>query len=404
MSDEEEYEEEEVDEEEEVEEDAEETVEPPTKETEKEEEPETVREEPVLRRPPPKEEEAEPAELTEAEQAMLAARKRHEEEEAAKLAEYERNRKTDLSKIDDELRILKEKQEQRRKEREQEEREFAERCRQDEERRKQEEEARKNQHEEEKIRRQQEKTKRVGMAGGFNLTGGADGANFTVQKKGPGEKGIAGEGQKKKGPSAAQLAEMKKNYMAIVARPRDIASMLPNDLKELIKQLHAKICRLDGEKYDLEKRIDRQEYDLKELKQREQQAARNKALAKGIDPNEVENIAHPPKISVASKFDRQTDRRSYKDRLTMFQKPYVPPPPKIAHGTARPPPEWGRKPNEELEQLRKNLEPPKYQELAPIEGARPPVAPKPLQIPDEDAPEPEPQQQEEAPAEVEAEA
>ena len=108
--------------------------------------------------------------------------------------------------------------------------------------------------------------------------------------------------------------------MAIVARPRDIASMLPNDLKELIKQLHAKICRLDGEKYDLEKRIDRQEYDLKELKQREQQAARNKALAKGIDPNEVENIAHPPKISVASKFDRQTDRRSYKDRLTMFQK------------------------------------------------------------------------------------
>lgn len=140
---------------------------------------------------------------------MLAARKRHEEEEAAKLAEYERNRKTDLSKIDDELRILKEKQEQRRKEREQEEREFAERCRQDEERRKQEEEARKNQHEEEKLRRQQEKTKRVGMAGGFNLTGGADGANFTVQKKGPGEKGIAGEGQKKKGPSAAQLAEMK---------------------------------------------------------------------------------------------------------------------------------------------------------------------------------------------------
>lgn len=141
---------------------------------------------------------------------MLAARKRHEEEEAAKLAEYERNRKTDLSKIDDELRILKEKQEQRRKEREQEEAEFAERCRQDEERRRQEEEARKNQHEEEKIRRQQEKTKRQNiMAGGFNLTGGADGANFTVQKKGPGEKAKTGEGQKKKGPSAAQLAEMK---------------------------------------------------------------------------------------------------------------------------------------------------------------------------------------------------
>lgn len=107
--------------------------------------------------------------------------------------------------------------------------------------------------------------------------------------------------------------------MSIIARPRDISSMLPNDLKELIKQLHAKIVRITGETYDLQKRAERQEYDLKELGQREQQTARNKALAKGIDPNEIENLSHPPKISVASKFDRQTDRRSYFDRKDMFQ-------------------------------------------------------------------------------------
>lgn len=107
--------------------------------------------------------------------------------------------------------------------------------------------------------------------------------------------------------------------MSIIARPRDISSMLPNDLKELIKQLHAKIVRIQGETYDLQKRAERQEYDLKELAQREQQAARNKALAKGIDPNEVEDLNHPPKISVASKFDRQTDRRSYGDRKGMFE-------------------------------------------------------------------------------------
>jgi troponin T len=217
------------------------------------------------------------------------------------------------------------------------------------------------------------------------------GKNFVVQK---GEGGLSdkvsnvagGQQAKPRGISKEQQEEAKRNYMSIVNRPVDVSNLLPNDLKAKIKQLYQRICKLEGEKYDLEKRKDLQEYDLKEMMERQSNAARNKALKMGVEPEDIGSTKHPPKVKVSSKFDRQTDHRSYTDRYTLFENPAVKPAPAIAHGSGRPPPEWGRKEVEELEALRKNMEPPKYVEQVKAEGeaARPPVPIIPLQLPASD--------------------
>jgi troponin T len=242
----------------------------------------------------------------------------------------------------------------------------------------------------------------------LGAVGAGGGANFTIEKGSGGIAGQEGEGGKKKrGPTAEQIAAAKKQYIDIISRKPDTSNILPNDLKIAIKRLHTRIDRIVGEMYDLQQRSGRQEYDLKELHDRELQAQRNKALKMGVDPSETGDLKHPPKVHVSSKFDRQTDRRSYVDRKDLFENPNKPPEPKIAHGTARPPTEWGRKKGtgvmDEIEQIRKNLEPPKYIEQAPIEGAKPPVSAIPMQIPDDDY-EPPKKDAAEAPEEVEAEA
>ncbi|VDP36757.1 unnamed protein product [Heligmosomoides polygyrus] len=337
--------------------------------------------------------------------AIQAARKRHEEEEALKMLDYEQRRVAEKQKMEEELRELREKQEKRRLERDEDERMFAELRRILKDERKAKLEAEKNRKNEERLRRQQ---MMAGAFAGHTALPGA-GKNFTVSKNEQAAQfsNLATPG-KKDGLTKEQLEEAKQAFLNSVCRAVDISALMPNDLKERIKTLHSRISKLEADKFDLEKRRERQEYDMKELNERQKQVARNKALQKGLDSVEAIESGHPPKVTVASKFDRQTDRRSYVDRRIMFEKPVLPKPPSIAHGTARPPPEWGRKTNEELEQLRKNLEPPKYVEQVKAEGeaARPPVEPIPLQLPEkefEDEPEQAPAA-EEAPAEPAAEA
>lgn len=342
-------------------------------------------------KPPPRVEETGGQAKSEAELAMLAQKRKHEEEEEAKLAHYEEQRRIQREKEEEELRLLKEKQERRKREREEEERMMAERKAAEDERRRQEDEERKAKAEADRQRKQEEKEKRQQLMAGLQASGGP---NFEIIRKDKqAEKfdkfGNIVKAKAEMGLTKEQQDEQKKRQLGELCKPIEVSGLSVEALRAKIKELHARITRLEGEKYDMEKRRDRQEYDLKELNERQRQISRNKALKKGINPDEVTNSPHPPKVAVASKYDRQIDRRSYHDRYSLFESPNKPPKPKIHHGSARPPNEWGRKENEELENLRKNLEPPKYQEAVKIEGARAPVPVIPTSIEGGDDPEEE---------------
>ncbi|KRY39965.1 Troponin T [Trichinella spiralis] len=478
--------------------------------------------------------------LNEAEKAMLAAKKKHEEEEASKLREYEEQRRIQREREEEELKhedsyyFI---QERRRREREEEERILAERRREEEERRKQEEEDRKRRAEDDKRRKEEEKKKRQQMMAGLNAS---TGPNFQIAKKDKNTEkfdkfGNIVKAKAEMGLTKEQQEEQKRKFLAELVKPLSTQGLDIQGLRSKIKEFHQRICRLEADKYDLEKRGERQDYDLKELNERQRQISRNKALKKGLDPEEAANSRHPPKVPIASKYDRQIDRRSYSDRRHLFENflrymrcrdlahsflkpnalPHFPNTPvsllilekihqdvktnntdnsdvdftftvqpskeilsngvlensvpkeenehdndedtsdvsesndsvknetklveksksdseseedekdenddedeegeedeeeeeeeekegeeededeeeedeeplkkkqqPIFHGSARPPLKWGRKENEELENLRRNLEPPKYIEQVKVEGARPPMEPIPVQMPD----------------------
>ncbi|PIO69184.1 hypothetical protein TELCIR_09004 [Teladorsagia circumcincta] len=257
--------------------------------------------------------------LNEAEKAMMAAKKRHEDEENAKLVSYEEMRKKEREAEEEELRMLKEKQERRRIEREQEELEQAEKKRKDEERRKEEEEARRARQEEEKRKKEEEKSKRQQMSGA-SFVAAQGGRNFIIPTKT--EKndkfGNIVQAKQEMGMTKEQQEEAKKAFMIGIRQSIPEASAISaSDLKAKIKELHQRICKLETDKYDLEKRHERQEYDLKELNERSRQVARN---ATGGKKGDVDGDGRfPPKVQVVSKYDRQIDRRNFKERRQVYE-------------------------------------------------------------------------------------
>merc|ERR1711982_52534 len=91
-----------------------------------------------------------------------------------------------------------------------------------------------------------------------------------------------------------------------------------DDLKKKIKQIWDAIVSLETDKYDFEQRHAEQEYEFKELNERQKIQLRNKAIKKGLDPESYTG-AHPPKIRMFSKYERRTDTRTYGDRKKLYE-------------------------------------------------------------------------------------
>ncbi|XP_062609548.1 troponin T, skeletal muscle-like [Saccostrea cucullata] len=268
---------------------------------------------------------------------MEEAARRKAEKVAQEIAEFEEQRKEEREKEQQEIQALREKREQRRREREEEEKRLAEMRIQEEARRKAEEEEKKKKkleeeqkrkEERERKRREQEILIKNMRKPNFVITKHADGEH-------QGEENEEGEVQKSK----EQLEAEKRAFLTQKVKPLpDLSGLDVEKLAEQAKELHKEIFRLMNEKYDVEEKFKRQQYDMIELAERARQMSKGKGR-KGISSAQVDEsfdrladkfTGAPPKIQLCSKYERHTDHRSYGQRLQLFEEiskpiePFVP--------------------------------------------------------------------------------
>ncbi|XP_050293984.1 troponin T-like [Anthonomus grandis grandis] len=216
-----------------------------------------------------------------------------------------------------ELKKLKEKQAKRKVARADEEKAAAERKKQEEERRVKEIEEKKIREAEQKKQRLIDaEKKRQAMMAALKEQHKNKTMNFVVRKKALAASLTDAELERTK--TKEQLEEEKKIALSIRIKPLVLDGLSMDQLKEKATELWDAIVKLETEKYDLEERMKRQEYDLKELKERQRQQLRHRALKKGLDPEALTG-PHPPKIQLASKYERRVDIRSFDERQKLFQ-------------------------------------------------------------------------------------
>jgi len=265
---------------------------------------------------------------TEAELAMQ--RRRNQQMSSSGLDETAKDLLADNEKLRDamaeEIEELRARSERRKQERQEEERELALRRQEEDARRKAEEEERKAKKQEEERLRREKRAQQMAEFAKFSSSGKP---NFVITKKEGGGGGGEGEPEEKESSymSREQLEQERKAILGQRITTLQIDGFDSSKLAEKCKSLHKEILRLEGEKYDLEKRFKEQQYDMMEMSERARQINQvGKTGLKRLAPDEADVIAQkysgaPGKIEMYSKFERQQDKRSYGQKHEVFQGP-----------------------------------------------------------------------------------
>jgi troponin T len=226
-----------------------------------------------------------------------------------------------------EIRELRERNERRKREREEEEKRLAERRAEEEARRKAEEEERRRKKEEEDASK---KAARAAKMEQFEKLKNPPKPNFVISKRGDGTMAVEGEEEEQVGEkkSKEQLEAEKQAILQqrIPAKP-DVANMDEAKLAEKAKELFKELTRLEGEKYDLEKRFKEQQRDMMELAERARNI--NKVGKGGLKRQQLDDedamaskfAGIPAKIQMYSKYERQKDKRNFGARHEVFHGP-----------------------------------------------------------------------------------
>merc|ERR1719466_563015 len=138
------------------------------------------------------------------------------------------------------------------------------------------------------------------------------------EKGGKGSGGPPMDARKEMSKSKEQVEEEMKISLSIRIKPLPLDSMDSDELRAKANSIWNTIVELETDKYDYEQRHIDQDYEFKELKERQKLQLRNKAIKKGLDP-EAFTGSHPPTIHMFSKYERRTDTRTYGDRKKLYE-------------------------------------------------------------------------------------
>jgi len=207
------------------------------------------------------------------------------------LREYINEWRKQRGKEEEELKRLKEKQAKRKEIRAEQEKKLSQQKKE----------------EEEKIRKEEAEKKAKQKEAGAAKKASTAGAGGGVT-----------DARKEMSKTKEQLNEEMKLALSIKIKPLELDAMDSDELKNKATELFNVIVQLETDKYDFEQRKVTQDYELKELKERQKVQLRQKAMKKGLDPEALTG-KHPPKIRMYSKYERRTDTRTYDDRKKLYE-------------------------------------------------------------------------------------